>query len=234
MAEWWTYTPSDFLLFSPRVYYRMFELYNRSLWPAAPISLAGGLVILVLLLRPTRASHRMILAILGVLWIWIAWVFFWHRYASINWAALYVAPLFGLQGIAFLWIAAVHGQIMFVPNRKIADVAALALFGFSLIGYPLLARLMGREWLTAEIFGLAPDPTALATLALLSLADGRYRWPLMIIPLIWCVVTGLTLWTMEAGDFFVAPAGALSALTIALIRTRKRQQPQSTGQPRSK
>jgi hypothetical protein len=32
------------------------------------------------------------------------------------------------------------------------------------------------------------------------------------------VVTGLTLWTMEAGDFFIAPAAALAALVIACLR----------------
>ena len=34
MSEWWTYTLSDFLLFSPRTYYRLFELYNDEIWPA--------------------------------------------------------------------------------------------------------------------------------------------------------------------------------------------------------
>jgi hypothetical protein len=29
MSEWWTYRPEDFLLFSPRVYWRMFELQNE-------------------------------------------------------------------------------------------------------------------------------------------------------------------------------------------------------------
>ena len=33
MSEWWTYTLSDFLLFSPRTYYRLFELHHRALWP---------------------------------------------------------------------------------------------------------------------------------------------------------------------------------------------------------
>ena len=28
MSEWWTYRLSNFLLFSPRTYYRLFELYN--------------------------------------------------------------------------------------------------------------------------------------------------------------------------------------------------------------
>jgi hypothetical protein len=139
--------------------------------------------------------------------------------------AIYLAPLFGLQGVALLWTAAVIRQVEFAPNRKIPNAIALALFCFSLIGYPLLAPLMGRQWLAAEIFGLAPDPTALATLALLCLAGGSSRWTLMIVPLIWCVITGLTLWTMDAGDFFIPPAGALIALAIALIGGRRRHLP---------
>jgi hypothetical protein len=223
MSEWWTYTPSDFLLFSPRIYYRMFELYNRSLWPVAVLSLALGFTILALLLRPTSAGHRIIWTILGTLWVWIAYAFFWERYAIINWAFVYLAPLFGLQGVALIWTA-VSGQIKFAPSRQIQDVFALALFCFSLIGYPLLAPLMGRPWSSAEIFGLAPDPTALATLALLCLADGSRRWPLLIVPLIWCLITGLTLWTMDADDFFIAPLGALSALANVLFRSRRRHQ----------
>jgi hypothetical protein len=224
MSEWWSYTLTDFLLFSPRVYYRLIELYNQSFWPVAIVSLGLGLAFLVLLVRPTRAGHRLISAVLGALWIWIGWAFFWERYASINWASVYVAPMFGLQGVALLWAGAVNGQIKFVPNRKIPDVVALALYCFSLIGYPFLAALLGRTWLAAEIFGLAPDPTALATLALLALTDGGSRLLLLlllIVPLIWCFISGLTLWTMEAGDFFVAPVGALSALVIAVIRAQR-------------
>ena len=28
MSEWWTYRLSDFLLYAPRTYFRLFELYN--------------------------------------------------------------------------------------------------------------------------------------------------------------------------------------------------------------
>jgi Family of unknown function (DUF6064) len=221
MSEWWTYAPSDFLMFSPRVYYRLFEFYNRSFWPVAVVSLSLGIGMFLLLLRPTRVGHRIIPLILGALWVWIAWAFFLERYATINWGAVYLAPVFGLQGVALLWTGAVGGKIRFIPDRTLPDVIALALFLFSAIGYPFVAAVMGRSWLSAEIFGLAPDPTALATLALLALAHGGIRWPLLIIPFIWCLLGGLTLWTMDAGDFFIAPASALSALVIAVIRARR-------------
>jgi hypothetical protein len=81
---------------------------------------------------------------------------------------------------------------------------------------------MGRSWLAAEIFGLAPDPTALATLALLALADGWSRWPLMIGPAIWCVLSSTTLSVLGSGEYFVPMAGALAAIAIALVRVRQR------------
>ena len=49
MSEWWTYRPEDFLLFSPRVYWRMFELHNAALWPLHVLTLAAGLIIILLI-----------------------------------------------------------------------------------------------------------------------------------------------------------------------------------------
>ena len=49
MSEWWTYRAEDFLLFSPRVYWRMFELHNAALWPLHVLTLAAGLIILLLI-----------------------------------------------------------------------------------------------------------------------------------------------------------------------------------------
>ncbi|RUA22758.1 hypothetical protein DSL92_03940 [Billgrantia gudaonensis] len=34
MSEWLSYRPQDFLMFSPRVYERLFVLHNEALWPA--------------------------------------------------------------------------------------------------------------------------------------------------------------------------------------------------------
>lgn len=222
MSEWWTYSLSDFLLFSPRVYYRLLELHNRALWPAHLLAAALGLAILLMLLRPVRGRERGIAALLGVLWLWIAWSFVLERYATINWAALYVVPAFVLQGLLLLGMAA-RGGLAFAAVRTGCDAAGIGLFALALAGYPLLAAAMGRPWAAAELLGIAPDPTAVATLAALALAHGRMRWWGMIVPLAWCAVTGATLWAMEAGDFFVAPAAALAAVALASCRSARGQ-----------
>ena len=72
MSEWWTYSLSDFLLFSPRTYYRLFELYNLAIWPTQLAGLALGAAILVMLRTRTTWQGRIIMAVLALVWLWVA------------------------------------------------------------------------------------------------------------------------------------------------------------------
>jgi len=61
MQEWWSYRPGDFLLFSPRTYWRLFQLANETLWPLQIPVLLIGAAILTTLFRPRglgRPGHR--------------------------------------------------------------------------------------------------------------------------------------------------------------------------------
>ncbi len=73
MGEWLTYSLSDFLLFSPRTYYRLFELYNRAIWPGQLIALGLGLAIPAMLCWKDRAHGGIIARILAAFWLWSAW-----------------------------------------------------------------------------------------------------------------------------------------------------------------
>ena len=66
-----------------------------------------------------------------------------------------------------------------------------------LVVYPVLPPLFGRPWSGAEVFGIAPDPTAIATLGFLLAGRGRLLPVLVPIPLAWCLFSGLTLLTMD-------------------------------------
>lgn len=214
MSEWWTYTLSDFLPFSPRVYYRLLELHNQAVWPAQVLTLVLGLAVLVLLMRPIGGRDRIISAILGILWIWIAFAFFWQRYATINWASIYVAPLFALQGLLLLWVGTARRSLVVMQANNPRSFVGRVLFATALFVYPLMPLALGRPWRAAEIFGIAPDPTVLATLGVLILSVGRNRAFLFLIPLLWCAASGATLWGMNADEYFLLPAGALAALGI--------------------
>jgi hypothetical protein len=66
MSEWWTYRPHDFLLFAPRTYYRLFDLYNEAVWPLHIAAAAIGLAVLALLLLRPKAAGLAIPLLLAV------------------------------------------------------------------------------------------------------------------------------------------------------------------------
>lgn len=169
-AEWWTYRPSDFVMFSPRLYGRLFESLNTQAWPLALAFWACGLWLL--LRRPSGvASARGLLAALALAWAASGWLFHWQRFAPINWPAEGFALLSGVQALLLL-AAAAWAPVEWrgpSPRRR----AGVALGVWALLGHPVLASLFGQPWRQAECLGLAPDPTALATVAVLLLLRVR-------------------------------------------------------------
>lgn len=218
MSEWWTYSLSDFLLFSPRTYYRLFELYNADVWPAQILSLALGVVILALLRHDWPGRGRMVAAILAGCWIWVAWAFHWQHYATINWAAGYLAAAFALEALLLVWTGVIRNKLEFDVEWPVLQNIGLGLYLFALLVQPLIGILAGRNWMQVEIYGVAPDPTALATLGILLLAAGRASWALVVIPILWCALSGAVQWTMESPDALVMPLAGVAVLFLAGTR----------------
>ena len=217
MSEWWTYTLSDIQSFSLHSYYRLFELYNRAIWPAQILALALGIAILVLLRRAEPWRGRAITVLLAACWLWVAVVFLAHRYATLTWSARYFAWGFGVEAALLLWTA-LRGRLIF--ERRLAG---LAIFLAALVVPPLSGPLVGRTWRQVEVFGVAPDPTAVATLGILLLAAGRVRWELAALPLLWCAVSGATLLSMHAPDAGIPIAAAVLGLSLAASRALARR-----------
>ena len=216
MSEWWTYTLTAFLLFSPRTYYRLFELYNAAVWPMQIVTLALGLTILMMIARVPAWSGRAVAALLASLWLVVAWAYLLERYDTINWAARYFAVGFAVQAALLLGTGVIRDRLRF-GGHDLAARIGLFVFVFALVLYPFIPLLTGRPIAQAEIFGLAPDPTAIGTLGLL-LAAARPPWHLLVIPLLWCVLTGLTLWTMESPEALLPLFAATLAAVLALRR----------------
>lgn len=216
MPEWWTYTLSDFLMFSPRTYYRMLERHNEAVWPAQVVAIGVGLGILILVLRPAPLRGRIVSILLAAIWGWVAWAFLWARYGAINRAAALAAPAFAIEALLLIGLAVVRPHVRFAATRDAAGGLGLALFVAGVVLYPVLAPLAGRPWGQAEVFGIAPDPTAVATLGLLLLAEHRLRWVLLVVPVLWCALSSATLHAMGTREALVPGLAALLAVGILL------------------
>jgi len=214
MADWWTYRPEDFLHFSERVYWRLFELNNQAVWPVQIIAIVLGAVILALLLRPNVLSNRAIAIILATAWSFVALTYFRKEYATISWAAQFVVPLFLVEAILLAWLGGFRNQLAISVHGKTWGYVRLAILIYALAFHPLIALLGGRPLASAEIFGIAPDPTAIATLALLALSGGGGAVILLlIIPTSWCVFNGATLLTMGTWEGWIPLATVAFTLT---------------------
>jgi hypothetical protein len=193
MSEWWSYRPSDFLMFAPRTYWRLFELHNEAWWPAQPVLLLAALAWLAWLLRRRHPTAlRAGIVALAAAWAITGASFLLARYAPINWAASGFALGFGLQAAGLAALATRRIQVTSTPTRL---RAAMLLGVWAVLGHPLLAPAFGRPWVQAEVLGLAPDPTAIATLALLlwteppaTRAARALLRTLWVLPLAWCAI----------------------------------------------
>lgn len=218
IGEWWSYRPQDFLLFSERVYWRLFELHNASVWPAQVLALAaGGAMLAALATKPPRAD-RWIAAALALGWVFVAWAFLWDRYATINWAARYAVPPFVLEALLLAGFGTVRGRLPLRPDRGVRSAVGLTLLVYALAVHPFVPLASGRAFAQAEVFAIAPDPTAIGTLGLLAMAPGGARtWLVRLVPLLWLGASGLTLRTMGTWEAAIPLAAALLALAAAVV-----------------
>lgn len=197
MSEWWTYTLSDFLMFSPRTYWRLVELYNRDFWPLQLLLLAAGTAALWLAATQRVQAFRWVALGLSAAWLGVGLAFLWERYATINWAAQYVALAFAAQAVLLTGAGLMRSNAAARPGTAARGLGWL-LAAAGLL-YPLLGLAAGRPWVQAEVFGMAPEPTALFTLGLLLLSGQPVsragRILLFAIPLLCLLLGAATAWT---------------------------------------
>lgn len=181
MGEWWTYSPSDLVMYSAGTYLRLIGAYNHAVWPAQAAALVGSSAIVVSVLFPMPRIARIAFALSSLAWAVVAVAWFFARFAAIQTFARWFGAAFLVESGLLLWLAfrppafaRLHGSARL---RAILIVAAF-------VGYPLLGLGTGRSLDQVELFALMPTPTALATLAVLSTGSSAARIA-HIIPVIW-------------------------------------------------
>ena len=216
ISEWFDYDLQDFLLFSPETYWRLFELQNKSLWPAQVVVLAGLMALVFASLAGWRRSGAAIGVGLAICWGVAAQTFLAARYEPINWVIGYAIPLFWGQAVLMALLA----PRLVMERAGRASRIGLAVAAVA-IAYPALGIAAGRPIVQAEVAGLAPDPTALVTLGILALARPGWRaWVLAIVPAAWISASIVTLLTMGAQQGWLL-AAIFGTAVLALLRRQR-------------
>ncbi|MES9873500.1 MAG: DUF6064 family protein [Candidatus Sedimenticola sp. 6PFRAG7] len=217
MEVWASYSLTDLLLFSPTAYFRLYELNNLALWPFQLLMVVAGLVLAWMGRGEGSGEVRAIGLLLALSWGCVAWWFLYRQYAQIYPMATWFSIVFALQALMLL-SAGLAGCKVFGRRAWHSPVnPGLLLLLYALILHPVIGLLSGRSLAGMELFGLAPDPTALATLGILLMRRGTVPWLLGLIPLLWCTVSGLTYLAMEIDYGLLTPLAAVVALVAAAL-----------------
>ena len=172
----------------------MFELYNQAVWPLHIFVVFFSFLIVYALWKKTAWSGRLVASLLVIGWLWVAFAFLYQRFYQIHIVANWYACGFIVQALLIFWYGVFKDQFISKVESRVSEITGLGLLFLSLIFYPVLAFISGRGWLQSEMFLLTPDPTALATIAILVL----YKLPkiLYVIPAFWLLISITTLMVM--------------------------------------
>lgn len=232
MSDWQTYRLEDFIPFTPEVYWRLIERINETFWPLHVLTVALGITALILALR---GHPRITLILLAPTWLTSGIIFHLTYYAELNWAAPYFGWAFIAQAVVLLAIAVFTkaDNTNEISNSVATWIGAtIAILG--LLVYPLIAPTLGPGPTHAETYGLHPDPTVIATLGFLLIALQRSSaWLAIPIPLLWCLISTLTLTGLDSawgGLPIAAGIVVLATLIAKAISSATRSKPGADNQ----
>jgi hypothetical protein len=218
------------LPFTTEAFFGVFERYHEVLWPA-PIFLTGlALGALVLAFVRRAWADRAALAVLALLWGWMAVAYHWTFFASINPAAWAFGALFALQALVFAWTGVVKGRLHFAPGRTATTMLGGVLIAYALLVYPLLGGALGHHFPAAPTFGL-PCPTTLFTVGLLAFLRRRFPAHVLVIPVLWTAVGTSAAYSLGMREDLGLVAAGLVAVYLSFEAFRARRQRHHTLAP---
>ncbi|MFC0337416.1 hypothetical protein SAMN05421848_1799 [Kushneria avicenniae] len=202
------YALNDFLMFTPEVYLRLFERTHLALEPwfwAVPVA---WLVMALLLWRAPPRARRLVPVAMAAGWGLTAAIFMLQFYAPINWPVGPFAWLFALEALLLVLLALRVPPVGIGPVVLICWVAVL-------LALSLMTALEAGTWQALALPGVTPDMTAVTTAVLLMAWPRRWRWGLLMIPLLWCGFSVLVLWALKLWWPLIVPAAGVLIILIA-------------------
>ncbi len=203
------------LPFSEEAFFEVFTRYNTSVWPSQLSIYFAAVIIFIFLFRKAKNGSVIIASILAGYWLWMAIMYHWIFFSSINPAARLFGALFFIQGFIFLYEGVWKKKLIFSYNNNIRSKIGIFFMVFGTVLYPLLGYFLGHRYPGSPTFGL-PCPTTIFTWGLLLLSQRIPKY-IVVIPFLWSVIgftAALSLGVYE--DISLLIAGATGILAVFL------------------
>jgi hypothetical protein len=206
----------------------LFERYNAAIWPMQLAAYLLGAVAVVLAVRKTGYSARVIAAILAFLWLFTGIAFFMLGLAPMFVPAYLFGGVFVVQAGIFL-AEALRPRVSFGLGPGWSPIIGLLFLAFSVAGYPLLGLLVDHRYPRSPPFGLTPCPLVVFTFGLLLLATCRLPRRLFAIPLMWALAGVIPAAIGMVEDVAMVAAGVLGTALILARDARDARSILATG-----
>jgi hypothetical protein len=168
----------------------LFADYNPAIWPLHLVAYVAAATVLVLIVvRPSRMTDRLVVGFLAGLWLFIGVVFqgIYVRDVDATLSVVYAA-IFVAQAVLLVGVGVIGDRVVFRVERTPAAIIGAAAIAYSLVVYPLLGVAFGHPWPEAPLFGAAPCPTTIFTFGVFLLARPPFPKALLVVPLIWAAL----------------------------------------------
>lgn len=210
--------------FSAEEFFAVFAAYNTAVWPAQILLYVLAVSVVAFAFRGPRWRHRAVLAVLGIVWIWMGIAYHWVYFSTINPAAGVFGALFVGEGLLLLYLGVSHADVRFAPIRDTRGIFGGVLIAYALLLYPSIGAAAGHAYPAQPTFGV-PCPTTIFTIGVLLWAARTVPGYALIVPILWSAV-GMTAvaYFGVLEDAMLPVAGLLGAV---LIYRRPSAQPSS-------
>jgi hypothetical protein len=202
--------------FTDEQFLDVFRRYNEAVAPMQWLLTLLGLVVVGAVLRGTARSARLAMALLGLLWLWMAVAYHLAFFATLSAAGYLFGALFGLQALLFVRLAADERPPLLRVGADARGIAATVLVLYALAGYPLAALALGHRFPAAPTFGL-PCPTTVFTLGILLLATPLPRAALAV-PAAWTLIGSTAALAFGMWEDVALAVAGLVALPLLFTR----------------
>jgi hypothetical protein len=166
-------------------FFALFARANQAVWPALIVWYVAAIAAIVLALRPSGLTSRLISAILAGYSIWVGVVFHWRYFGEINDRAGLFGAAFVLQGLLLLVAGVVRTDLVIGPRWNTPVIFGGIFMLYALELYPIVGMMTHHDLPAAPLFGLAPGPTVIFTVGLLLWSRPGTPKYLLVVPLVW-------------------------------------------------
>lgn len=213
------------LPFTREQFLAVFVAYNKAVWPAQVLAYLLALLMVILIIWPSKQRSRVVAAGLAAMWLWTGVAYHGMHFSTISAAAWGFAALFVIQGLLFIEAGVLRGRVAFGWCRGWTGWLGWALVAYASIVYSLLGQFLGHGYPAIPMFGIAPCPLTLFTFGLFLLTTAPVPRRLLVIPVIWSLIGGQAAFRLGVPqDWPLIVSGAILLVLLRRDAGRRRDE----------